>query len=81
MSCDGVEEAVALAVSPEGGEPGELVVFYTGPEELPHRLRDFLKKSLPAYMVPKKIFRIEQFPRCPRGKISYQDLDSLLGEK
>ena len=80
MMTEGVEEAVALAVPSEGGEHNELVVFYTGPEELPHRLKEALGKSLPPYMVPKKIFRIEEFPRCPRGKISYKDLDCYPGE-
>jgi acyl-coenzyme A synthetase/AMP-(fatty) acid ligase len=80
MRSDGVEEAVALAVSSEGGEHSELVVFYTGPEETPARLKEILGKSLPPYMVPKKIFRIDQFPRCPRGKISYKDLECHLGE-
>jgi D-alanine--poly(phosphoribitol) ligase subunit 1 len=80
MRSEGVEEAVALAVSSEGGEHSELVILYTGSEEVPSRLKEALGKALPPYMVPKKIFRIKEFPRCPRGKISYKDLGCYLGE-
>jgi amino acid adenylation domain-containing protein len=78
MMLDGVEEAFVTAVTSDGGEHNELVVFYVGPEDTPNRLRDGLCKSLPLYMVPKKFVKLQDVPRCPRGKVSYEALLSCL---
>lgn len=78
MMLDGVEEAFVTAVTSDGGEHNELVVFYVGPEDTPNRLRDGLCKSLPLYMVPKKFIKLQNVPRCPRGKVSYEALLSCL---
>lgn len=74
MMNDGVEEAVVLAVPSGSGDHDELVGFYTGSERSPDLLRDSLEKSLPPYMVPKKIYKLKELPRCPRGKILFEAL-------
>jgi amino acid adenylation domain-containing protein len=78
---DGVDEAFVTAVTSDGGEHNELVIFYVGSEEVPNKLREGLGRSLPLYMVPKKIVKLEDFPRCPRGKISHEELLSCLDKE
>ena len=41
-------------------------------------LKDFLKKSLPYYMVPFKLVQLSAFPMTPNGKINTKELLNML---
>lgn len=41
-------------------------------------LKDFLKKSLPYYMVPFKLAQLSAFPMTPNGKINTKELLNML---
>ena len=45
------------------------------------RIRENLKRILPAYMLPKKIFELEEIPRTYRGKIDREELKKILNSK
>jgi len=64
--------------------PGDLrVIAYlvprgeTAPPET--ELRDFLKRSLPAHMLPSRFVPIERLPYTPSGKVDRQSLPSPAG--
>jgi amino acid adenylation domain-containing protein len=67
-----VERAVVLA---EGG----LLLSFVTPRSGPcgADLRDFLRKTLPDYMVPSRITRVEAFPLTPSGKVDKAALLAL----
>lgn len=71
QSVEGVAEAVALGV-PDArlGQAVLLLVRLSGDRTgMLDRLRDYLKKELPNFMIPADIRVVGQFPRNPNGKI------------
>lgn len=61
---DGVDEAVALYDK----KKLLLCLFYTG-IALEKEIVLTFRKNLPAFMVPRRVFRVNDFPRLPNGKI------------
>ena len=55
---------------------GKIVLFYTGSAEK-SGLAAYLKQRLPRYMQPNKIFRLEQMPHTPNGKLDRKALTAL----
>ena len=55
---------------------GKIVLFYTGSAEKSD-LAAYLKQRLPRYMQPNKIFRLEQMPHTPNGKLDRKALTAL----
>jgi amino acid adenylation domain-containing protein len=73
-----VSEAVVLVRGdlPTGDSLIAYVVTDTGQSPLPDDLRDFLKRTLPAYMIPYGFVFLASMPLTPNGKV---DRHSLQG--
>jgi len=80
------ELAVAVAWPLQYGRANGIVAFVC-PAEQPEKARsesqiqEICKKKLPAYMVPKKVFFIENMPLNVNGKIDRLKLAEILKEK
>lgn len=72
----GVHDAVALAV-PDGAGGLDLHAVCTGDGPIPDVLSD-LQNRLPAYMIPRQILAVEQFPLNSSGKIDRIALATLV---
>ena len=72
-SFPGIERAAADI---RGEEPdARLVAWYLAEEETEEkRLRDYMRKKLPAYMIPVRMFRLEAFPLNQNGKLDRRAL-------
>jgi amino acid adenylation domain-containing protein len=75
----GVEEAAAL-LRWDGGTPN-LVAFVSGPEHSIERLLGIAKDVLPSYMVPRKVWRVDQLPLNQNGKVDYLSLGLFAQRK
>jgi len=74
----GVAEAVVVAHKAQDGDQ-QLVAYVSpaGQVELDHTvLREHLRKTLPAYMVPTQIRILEEMPLSPNGKVNRKALPS-----
>ncbi|HEX5706332.1 MAG TPA: amino acid adenylation domain-containing protein, partial [Pyrinomonadaceae bacterium] len=71
-----VQTAVVAAreVSPGDTRLAAYVVFKPGASESAEELRDFLRRTLPDYMVPSSFVMLEDLPRTPQGKVDRQRL-------
>jgi amino acid adenylation domain-containing protein len=79
LSVEGVRDGVVVcAPTPEGIQ--ELVAFMEAEETVAvPELLARMKECLPAYMVPRRLIRIETIPRGDRGKVDRGSLLRLLG--
>ncbi len=71
-----VREVVVVA-SREGSAAGRLVAYVVtrpGREEAAGGLGEFLRRSLPDYMVPSTFVRLETLPTTPNGKVDRRAL-------
>jgi hypothetical protein len=68
----GVRNAAVVPVPAAGGVA--LAGFVTGPDADPVALREHLRRTLPAYLVPGTIRRLESLPTTVNGKV---DVDAL----
>jgi len=71
-----VKEAVALVREDEAGNKHLVAYIVPGQEPLPAagELRDFLKRTLPDYMVPSFFVALESLPLTPNGKVDRRSL-------
>jgi amino acid adenylation domain-containing protein len=75
----GVEGVLDAAAVTADSRTGRLIVaFYTGAELAPHRLRDALARSMPAYMIPERFTHVADLPRNDRGKTDYRSLQAQV---
>jgi amino acid adenylation domain-containing protein len=77
--CPGVR-ACAVVARPDVGGENQLVAYVAtqdGRVYGPGELRDFLRKSLPDYMVPSAYVSVDQLPLTPNGKIDRVELGRL----
>ena len=61
----------------------DLAVFFVpegDAEPAIHALKKHLENTLPSYMIPSHIVRLDQFPRLGNGKINRQDLKNFTFE-
>lgn len=77
----GVKEAAAIAVSPEGGGPSELVVFVVAapghepdPEGWHFEMRDLIKQQLNPLFRLSRVIPIDQLPRTASNKVMRRKL-------
>ncbi|HBY77651.1 MAG TPA: non-ribosomal peptide synthetase, partial [Cyanobacteria bacterium UBA11148] len=71
-----VEQAVVLVRQDEPANK-RLVAYIVGQaslEDMTHKLRGFLKKKLPNYMVPSAFVMLEALPLTPNGKVDHRAL-------
>ncbi|MGQ0517653.1 AMP-binding enzyme, partial [Bacillus sp. D-CC] len=71
-----IQEAVVMVYQNEN-EAQKLLAFYKALENRNVNTRDlqaFLSKSLPDFMIPGTIQRVEDFPVTPSGKIDQKAL-------
>ncbi len=73
---DGVKEAVVIAREDNPGDKRLVAYFIARPDALPQTsdLKNALRTSLPEYMVPVAIVKLEAFPLLPNGKIDTRSL-------
>lgn len=66
-----VQETVILLLADEGSESQLVAYIVAAPDTIPgpDKLRAFLSKKLPGYMVPARYMFLEAFPLNPNGKI------------
>ncbi|HZI20311.1 MAG TPA: non-ribosomal peptide synthase/polyketide synthase [Pyrinomonadaceae bacterium] len=78
-----VRQAVVVARVETGGEQ-RLVGYYVAegePAPEPRELRDHLKESLPEYMIPSSLVRLEEVPLTPNGKVDRKALPAPQAEE
>lgn len=69
-----VKEAVIVAKEDEKGDT-YLCAYLVSHESIPSsRLREYLSRELPDYMIPRHFIHLEQMPRTPNGKIDKKSL-------
>ncbi len=79
LRVDGVEETAVLFTPARERDLNELVGFFVADEAVTAGdLTAQLRQRLPAYMLPKRLVRLNRMPRCPRGKINRHDLALFL---
>lgn len=79
LRLDGVRDgAVVVVESPDEGR--HLVGFQTGSDEPSAVLRERLRQTLPVYMVPTRLERVDELPLTPNGKTDKRALIALAGE-
>ena len=70
---DGVSECCALYYK----EKELLYLFYTG-EATSKEIVLHFRSTLPAFMVPRKLIKLETLPRLPNGKLDMQTMKSMF---
>ncbi|GMQ60394.1 hypothetical protein AN1V17_47940 [Vallitalea sediminicola] len=69
----GIENSVVTCVKTKNTK--RLVCYYTSSTIKQNMLKKILKKSLPAYMIPNHIVRLETFPLTVNGKVDMEKLN------
>ena len=73
LSCDGVNQAVALIRQINGVD--SLCAWYSADESVEEALvREHIAKRLTAYMVPSALMRLDEMPQTPNGKTDVKAL-------
>ncbi|GAA3570944.1 hypothetical protein GCM10022222_63780 [Amycolatopsis ultiminotia] len=78
LAMPGVRDAAVVIDREHGGR--NLVGFFGGPADLGgDAVREFLGKSLPDYMVPTYVHRLDKLPLTENGKVDRKTLTHLAG--
>lgn len=76
----GTEQVVSIAWPVQNGSAEGVVAFVSGVPSLDKdRVIACCSQILPDYMIPKKIYLLEEMPLNPNGKIDRRKLTNLLG--
>ena len=73
LRIEGVSECVSLYLK----EKELLYLFYTGPASA-KEITLYFRQTLPAFMVPRKLISLPDFPRLPNGKTDMQALRAMM---
>jgi D-alanine--poly(phosphoribitol) ligase subunit 1 len=76
----GTLSAAAVAWPMEYGSASGIVAFVAGAEVSGSRIKEAMRKSLPAYMAPTTVVELESLPLNASGKIDRRALVRLLDE-
>ncbi|MFO8064878.1 MAG: class I adenylate-forming enzyme family protein [Spirochaetia bacterium] len=78
----GVAEAAVVGISDRflGETPVAFIVPADGSAPQEHELRAALAARLPAYMIPTRIFRVDELPRSAAGKVQKLELTARARE-
>ncbi|OKK04791.1 peptide synthetase [Streptomyces sp. CB03234] len=79
LKLPGVRDGAVVVVD-SVDEGRHLVGFQTGSDEGAEQLRARLARTLPAYMVPRRLERLEALPLTPNGKTDKRALTTLAHE-
>ncbi len=80
MEMEDIKEAIVV-VDKDKKEENSLTAFVCGEENMDTGVvRDRLKSTLPAYMVPNKIRKLDEFPINVNGKIDRKKLEQMSCE-
>lgn len=80
MEMEDVKEAIVV-VNQDKKQENSLTAFVHGEESMDTGMvRDRLKSILPAYMVPNKIRKLDEFPINANGKIDRKELEQMSCE-
>jgi tyrocidine synthetase-3 len=74
LSHDKIKETVVLAREDNGGEKYLCAYFVSKHAVTAPRLREYLSKSLPDYMIPSYFILLEKIPLTPNGKVDRKAL-------
>ncbi|WP_434673912.1 non-ribosomal peptide synthase/polyketide synthase [Pseudomonas sp. R1-15] len=78
QALDGVREAVVVAQEGAAGSGKRLVAYVVAdqwvPDDFAENLREQLKATLPAHMVPAYLLLLERLPLTPNGKLDRKNL-------
>ncbi|MCK4258507.1 MAG: amino acid adenylation domain-containing protein, partial [Halanaerobiales bacterium] len=73
-----IKEAVVIVLV-DKNEESYLAAYILSDEDLSvDKVKDFLKKELPEYMIPSYIISLEEMPKAPNGKIDRKALPEPL---
>jgi acyl carrier protein len=72
-----IQQAVVLVSEDTSGDK-RLVAYIVG-EVRSDQLQEFLRQTLPAYMLPSAFIGIDSIPLTPNGKIDHKALNALKG--
>ncbi|MDF1653801.1 MAG: amino acid adenylation domain-containing protein [Coxiellaceae bacterium] len=76
LSHPDIDDAVVIATKPQDGNERNLLAFFTGTksELKTDIIMDYLKHSLPGYMIPESLKQVNQFPLTSNGKVDKKKL-------
>ena len=78
-----IKESAAIAVSPKGGGPGDLVIYFVPqkdfliPENLLTQIQSLIKNEINPLFKVKEIISIDLLPRTASGKVMRRELRAL----
>jgi len=79
ISTGKIKDAAVVLTRSEKFDVNELVaVVVADTDSSQHKLRESLKKIIPAYMLPNRIIVVDHVPRTDRGKIDRQSISASL---
>ncbi len=77
---DGINNAVVKSFTDDNGQT-YICGYYTAQQKLSDKqIRAELAKTLPAYMIPRFIVRVDEFPMTPNGKLDRKALKAPKAE-
>jgi acyl-coenzyme A synthetase/AMP-(fatty) acid ligase len=79
-SADGVTDAIVVGI-PQAADALELYAVCVAPDGESTRLRAELVHSLPAYMVPKRVFTVSRLPSNANGKVDRLAVTEIIRTK
>lgn len=75
LTFDSVNNAAVAYYEPEGRDP--FIAAFVSPEIEKSKLREYLSKKLPPYMIPTRIVSMAQLPQLSTGKIDRKTLQGF----